>query len=51
MPYIPYLPYIPNIPSPPHHRGRSHMGAIYGMHPMGGRGAGRGWCIYIYIYI
>jgi len=37
---------------PPHHRGgggRSHMGPIYGTHPMGGEGgvAGPG-AIYIY---
>ena len=35
---------------PPHHRGgggRSHMGSVYGTHPIwGGRGGGRAWCIY-----
>ena len=42
---------------PPHHRGgggRSHMGPVYGTHPMG-VGGGGGWQglvhIYIYIYI
>jgi len=52
-PYIPNIPYhTPTTPQagegdsnsatpPPHHRGgggRSHMGAVYGTHPMGGEG-------------
>ena len=41
---------------PPHHRGgggRSHMGPVYGTHPIwGGEGGGQGLVhIYIYIYI
>ena len=42
----------------PHHTtggggGRSHMGPVYGTHPIwgGGGGGGRAWCIYIYIYV
>ena len=60
--YIPNIPYhTPTTPPggrgsatpPPHHRGgggRSHMGPVYGTHPMGGV-AGPGAYIYIYIYI
>ena len=63
-PYIPNIPYhTPTTPQggegdsatpPPHHRGgggRSHMGPVYGTHPMGGGGVGgRAWCIYIHTY-
>ena len=39
---------------PPHHRGgggRSHMGAVYGTHPMGGEGGVAGPGAYIYIIL
>ena len=70
IPNIPYFPNMPyqtdhthhtyptyHTTPPPHHRGggRSHMGPVYGTHPMWGGGeggGGRAWCIYIvYIYI
>ena len=66
-PYTPYIPTIPyhtpttpqggrgTVPHPHHTTGggggRSHMGPVYGTHPIwGGRGGGRAWCIYIYIH-